>query len=239
MPQHSLNSIRKTFDENLEPALLLFQMAARFASNEVVDAGSDPSVRPGQARRIAGLAFLLLVRAWEELVEGCLVRYTAGATAPSGVAPGLKADPAGNLRAAYTLVTKNGLGGHDDDQLRHLSVSSWDAVCKCSRKLFNDGGPFTKLSKEQRQALKDATTIRNRVAHASRKTITRFCEVARSGLSLGADQPLPRGYTVGHLLMAKRSGLSESHTEQSHFLYYHQKFLSMADVICPKQTSGR
>jgi len=69
MPRHSLKSVRKTFDENLESALLLFQVAERFSSRDVTQDSNEPAIRPGQARRISGLAFLVMVRAWEELVE--------------------------------------------------------------------------------------------------------------------------------------------------------------------------
>jgi hypothetical protein len=94
MPRHSLKSVRKTFDESLESALLLFQVAERFSSKDATQEGSEPAIRPGQARRITGLAFLVMVKAWEELVEACLVapcRFVWNATLSSGRRQGHRA----------------------------------------------------------------------------------------------------------------------------------------------------
>jgi hypothetical protein len=234
MPAHKLNSVRKAFDESLESALLLFLVAERSASEELLQSDSDPVIRPGQARRIAGLAVLVMVRAWEELVEACLVRYIAGASAPSGYGPERLSTATFTLKSAFMHASKNGLRGGPD----HLSVSEWDRVCACARSILRNGEPFTRIEPLHKDRLAAATKIRHRVAHSSAKTRKEFNEVARQHLGRRAGQPLPRGYTVGHLMMTSgQRCVGQGAGKQAYFRHYHQLFNSMADIICPKQTA--
>jgi hypothetical protein len=232
----SLKTTRNNFDKNLSSALLLFEVAKRFSGETEDREGTAPAVRPGQSRQIAGLAFLIMVRSWEDLVEGCLVRYVAGAKAPSGYAP-YRYCSAASLAEAYGVAIQNGLRGNADGENSHLFVSSWKAVCKCSDMLFKAGKPFSNLTTEQRRALENATTIRNRVAHSSAKTRAAFNRLARLHREPGVAGPLPRGYTVGQLLMTSGSHFFGERAEtQECFRHYHRLFLSLADIICPTQT---
>jgi hypothetical protein len=234
--RYRLNSARRNFDKNLESALLLFQVAERFSSNRAIQDDGEPAIRPGQARRIAGLAFLVMVKAWEELVETCLLRYIAGAIAPSGDAPKRTSTEAYTLKSAFKYASENGLGRGPD----HLSVNDWSKVCACAQKILDSGKPFSLVSDRQKTLLKHAIKIRNRIAHESGKTRRNFIKIAKAHLALNAEEPLKRGYTVGDLLLTEGTRcFGNGAKKRTYFFHYHQLFLSMADVICPKQTVGR
>lgn len=225
----ALNSIRKSFDRDLKSAELLFSVACVFAEIEKTH-NEDPPIRPGQARRIAGLAFLVISKAWEKLVEDCLVRYLTGAKAPSGKAFALKEPPpAHSLEKAYELVSKtNLLKGREGG----LYCSDWGKVQACASVLLTDGKPFTDLSDEQRDLLARATKIRNRVAHDSANCRNAFLRVAEQhGETRGFR---PRGYTVGHLLLKRTNkGFGKGAKCNRVFCHYASNFKAMADVICP------
>lgn len=225
----ALNSIRRTFDRNLESAELLFEVASKFA---VYDEGTDPDppLRPGQAKRIAGLAFMVTSKVWEELVEVCLVRYLMGTQAPSGTAFEMtQTPPARRLDSAYRLATGPvGLTGSPDG----WHCSDWTRVQSCARTFLVDGTPFTALSDQQRNLLARATTIRNRVAHDSTKCRTAFLKVAAQ--QGGRDGVRPSGYSVGHLLLKRTStGFGGGVKSDLVFRHYARNFRAMADVIVP------
>jgi hypothetical protein len=228
----ALNSIRKAFDNDLESAKLLFDVAQNFADHTKHESTAEPPVSPAQARRIAGLAFLVMVRAWEELVEGCLVRYIAGASAPNGNQPILKCNKAATLSQAYEFAkhSPSKLGGGQG----YLSVSEWKKVKNCANHHFCGGEPFSRINSHQVLRLTDATAIRNRIAHSSKKCREAFLSAA--GNHEPPQYKRPRGYTVGHLLLTVgQRGFGRNAKKQAFFLHYHGLFLDMAGTICPSQ----
>jgi hypothetical protein len=229
----ALNSIRRTFDRSLESAKVLFEVAATYSQVPARSIMGEPPIRPGQAQRIAGLSFLVMVRAWEELVEGCLVRYLAGARSPSGYKPSIKRPASRNLIESYERLGSNEyrLGGGKG----YLAVSDWSRVRHCATDFFDDGQPFTNVKHQQVQQLKAATVIRNRVAHSSLTARRAFLEVVDTHNEL--DDRRPRGYSVGHLLLqVGNRGFGKQARRQAFFLHYHDNFVAMAEVICPTGT---
>lgn len=226
----ALKSIRDKFDQNLYSAMLLYEVAQKFSPPPPDAPNARPPVSRGQARRVAGLAFLVMVRAWEELVESCLVRYLAGASAPSGYQPALNTAKARTIAAAYQTATarNGGLGGNGS----YLSVSDWGRVTEFARRHFNEGQPFTSLNDAQRQKFANAIKIRNRVAHSSKKCRTEFLAVVTSHEMPNEERP--RGYTVGHLLLkVGNHGFGKQARQQTFFLHYRALFHAMANQICP------
>lgn len=224
----ALNSIRKSFDRNLDSAELLFKLAETFSKERPDE--PEPPIRKGQAKRIAGLAFLVMVKAWEELVEACLVRYLMGAKAPSGQVFDLENQVRRVRRVedAYGCKVLKGLGGRGG----HLKVTNWDEVSGTANKIFRDGKPFTQLTPHQEKFLQRATAIRNRVAHDSKKCRKAFLDVAgQHGDGKGQRR---RGYAVGDLLLKRTAaGFGDNSCEPAVFTHYAQQIRAMADVICP------
>jgi len=224
----ALKSIRKSFDQNLASAELLFKLAETFSKERPDE--PEPPIRKGQAKRIAALAFLVMVKAWEELVEACLVRYLMGANAPFGQVFDLdnQVRRVRRVEDAYGSKVLKGLGGLGG----HLKVTNWDDVSCTANKIFRGGRPFTQLTPHQRMFLQRATAIRNRVAHDSKKYRDAFLDVAgQHGDGKGQRRG---GYTVGDLLLKQTAvGFGDYACEQAVFTHYAQQVRAMADVICP------
>ncbi|MBZ2178818.1 MAG: hypothetical protein K7J47_14030 [Acidobacteria bacterium] len=226
----ALKTIRKTFDKNLESARLLFEVATKFSDPSPENQPVEPPVSAGEARRIAALAFLIMVRACQEFVEQTLIRYLAGASAPSGYRPTLLHPVAASLAEAHqrAAAPPDGLGGGQG----YLSVSNWNAVQKCARQRFSEGHPFTRLTGSQQQHLAAAIRIRNRIAHSSLKCRREFLDVVNKHDPDPGQRP--RGYTVGHLLLKiGNRGFGKAAAQQRFFLHYHDQLVAMADTICP------
>ena len=87
--------------------------------------GSDA---PGQARRVAALAFMHMVMGWEDLVEATFIRYLVGAKSPSGWSPRLRLGPASRLDHAYKLHQGPAFRRGSD----YLNWSNWGAMSSLS-----------------------------------------------------------------------------------------------------------
>ncbi len=228
----ALNDVRASFDESIESALNLFNLLKPTALLEPNENGPG-GMKSYQARKLMGLAFLQMVVTWEDLVEAVLIRYVAGANAPNGYAPALLNAPPASLLSAYRIVANDPNYNRDVD---YLSWTRFGGFIKRAKDFFVNGEPFNHLTSGDRDRLRVATDIRNRVAHSSTKCIEQFKEVARQHLGLPAKTgKLDRGYSVGKLLVT-RGTRCFGHSAGSHpfFIHYHRLFVRAADTICPK-----
>ena len=216
----------------LDSAKDLFDAVQPLATGNEASIKGKATLFPGQARRAAGLAFMQMVMALEDLIEAAFIRYIAGAPAPNGTAPNLRLGAAENLQHAYQLLSGNPSHRAGID---YLTWSDWSATIKLSKVFFVDGAPFSSLTHLEKDRLRDATKIRNRVAHFSDKCRKDFNEVARTHLGLGSNDKLRKGHSVGDLLIVKSPRcFGKNCGNKFYFDHYHQLFQAVAQKICPK-----
>ncbi|WP_324725977.1 hypothetical protein [Actomonas aquatica] len=230
MKKPALNSIREDFDARIMSAVELFAKVADDAKGNWNNINGWEGHYPGHARRIVGLAFMQMLIAWEELVEATLMRYIAGASAPSGYSPNLLLGHAKSISHAYQLIS----GKPKYDASKHfMSWDTWSTLLDTVGLYIKDAAPFSNLSALQKQRLHDAKVIRNRVAHFSKKVREDFVVVAKSHIGLSPDKKLSKGYDVGQLLIDESSKGFGSVKKEPYFIHYANLILACADVICP------
>jgi hypothetical protein len=230
MIKPALNSIRIDFDARILSAAELFTKVAEDAKGNWNTIRGWEGHYPGHARRIVGLAFMQMVIAWDELVEATLVRYVAGASAPSGYSPSLLLGRAKSISHAYQLIS----GKPRYDASKHfMTWESWSSLLDIAGLYIKDSEPFSNLDAIQRQRLHDAKAIRNRVAHFSRKVREDFVAVAKSHIGLSPEKKLSKGYDVGQLLIDDSSKGFGSVNREPYFIHYAKLILECADIICP------
>lgn len=154
--------------------------------------------QPKVAAKVVGLAFLGLVSAWEDFLQDAFLGYLAGYGAPNGYAPKLRVGPALNRKHAAQMITCCSDVRLLDSKLR-WSDERW--VVDAASIYFCEGAPFTRVSEWMLQRLNAAQIIRNRVAHNSEKAKRKFKEVRNAMAGLAKENPLPKGYSPGLLLI--------------------------------------
>jgi hypothetical protein len=227
----ALNTIKRQFDRRIQSSVSLYSRVTVFAFDEAWDAiqGWEP-LTPAQARRIVSLAFLDVVSHWEDFLERCFVRYLAGAVSPTGYKPVLRLRECKSIQHAYELLS---LQSEFDTRKAFLSWNSWKDVIQKAKIFFVRGEPFANLSNVQAQRLQDATKIRNRIAHYSKKCREEFIEVAKQHLGLQRSDKLQQGFDVGQLLLTKGTRGFACKRMQHYFLHYMDLFLEVSNVIAP------
>ena len=130
---------------------------------------------------------------------------------------------------SYKLLAKSDKYDPEHDYLK-FSESSW--VVSQAEFYFVSGGPYSVL-KSNMARLKEASLLRNRVAHASTKAKNDFKKVALaylnpSGTSVG------QGFRVGQLLSTKAERhFGESAKSSDYFKAFCTLFQDMSKAICP------
>ena len=227
----SLNTVRSAFDRRVTSARDLYDAVEAYASGTWYSIQGWELLYPGQARRVVALAFMQLVMGWEDLVEGCFVRYLTGAAAPDGSGPRLRVGAASTMDHAYKLVSGNPAFRRGSD---YLNWSKWGEVVDRAKLFFVRGEPFCRLTQLERARLADATKMRNRVAHSSQKCRKEFVEVAKTHLGIAASGKLPRGFDLGQLLVNKSSRcFGANAAARPYFHHYEAIFGQMAQRVCP------
>jgi hypothetical protein len=159
-----------------------------FAAN--AHAWSLPGAAPHISRRerdwISELAFLRAFLALESFLEETFVLYSLGRTAPKGRAPYRLTFPP-NRDAAEEWVVPEG-----------RSYASWAAhhVSNRAGRFFRDGRPFATILRQNQNALDEARTIRNAIAHDSSDAHEKFENLVRNKLGV-----LPPHLSVGSFLI--------------------------------------
>lgn len=150
-----------------------------------------------QAERIASFAFLTLVAGWEEFLFWVFLRYMMGASSIDGTKPTLIGSRSQSLLAASRTLTGKPTF---DPEYRYYAWKDWNSLITDAQAHFNGGGPFSTVSANDQILLGYAQTIRNRVAHRSKKCIAEFKAVARPHLGLATRAVVSNGTDAGRLL---------------------------------------
>ena len=188
-------------------------------------------VHPLQARKIIELSFMNIISAWEEFIQAVFIRYMIGGTSDSGYAPALRIGKCRNL--SHTLELISGKDGFDPST-DYLDWSNWPKVIHRAQIFFEQGEPFSFLTDNQKQLLDDSVVIRNRVAHSSDKCKQAFSILAKRYLGLKGTESLPKGFSVGRLLITdKVRGFSKEYWSDNYYQSFSVMFRKLADTIAP------
>lgn len=222
----AIKHIKTEFQKRIDSSVNLFDSVINFTSTDTWESiNGYESLHPGQAKKIIALAFLDMVSQWEVFVDNCFVRFLAGATYLNGNAPHLRVSGCVSIQHSYQLLT---LKEKYDPNNSYLSFKSWREVEEKAKIFFTNGEPFTTLTDIEKQRLKDATIIRNRIAHYSDKCRDQFKSLAKRILN---RDKLYGGFSVGDLLITETNKNFDNNTQQSIFYHYRDILTNMADKI--------
>jgi hypothetical protein len=188
-------------------------------------------MHPKHVRRVVELAFMGVVAAWEEFLELVFVRYLAGASAPNGFAPVLRAGKATSVSHAYQVVAQKPSFDVTKDYLK-FSDPAWTVAQ--ARFFFDGGRPFDSLTNST-SLFQHASAIRNRVAHSSAKCRADFRATAIAFLQPPHGK-LTQGYRCGDLLLSqalRHFGQRVVQKKLTIFEAYMALFRTLADRIVP------
>lgn len=154
--------------------------------------GASPHITEKRRDSIIELAFLRGFLGWESFLEESFILHMLGRRPRHGVRPHRYALPPD--RAAALDFSSAG-----------KDYAKWDGapeVVRRAKQFFRDGVPYVAPLQSKMNALQDAKTVRNAVAHRSGTAIDQFEKLARNELK-GA---LPPGLTVGGFLNTTKPG---------------------------------
>lgn len=204
----------------------MYTAVINFTSQETWEAIQGyEALHPGQAKKIISLAFLDMISQWEIFIENCFIRFLAGATYSDGTIPPLRIKGCASIQQAYQLLT---LKETYDPNNSYLSFNSWSQVEDKAKIFFSNGEPFTALTNTEKQRLKDAVIIRNRVAHYSHKCRNQFKLIAKKLLNINK---LYSGFSVGDLLITETNKHFNNNKQQTIFFHYYELIKSMSAKI--------
>jgi hypothetical protein len=130
-----------------------------------------------------------------------MVRYLSGAKHAGP--PVLRVQGCKSVEHAYKLISGNPAYKQSRD---YISWSSSEDVRDRAAVFFENGDPFRQPLKRYELGLKVAITIRNRIAHSSRKASDKFKKAAKDWLK---SKSLRQGYMVGDFLLEQPNALSQ------------------------------
>jgi len=138
------------------------------------------------------LAFLRGFLAWEGFLEESFILYMLGKRPQTGRPPQRYVLPR-NRESAHDLAAEG------------RPYARWDATSVTSRaqRFFRDGRPYIQALQPSQNALADAKTIRNAIAHVSVAARNKFETLVRRELTV-----LPPRLTVGGFLNTTKSGVT-------------------------------
>jgi hypothetical protein len=238
--QKSVGRARNRLVDSVNTALRIYAPAREWMrySNESFD---EQPYQPRIAQKVVGLSFLSMVAAWEEFVEHLFLSYMAGAKSPSGYAPRLTIGPCKNRPHAVRVLGSVGAG----DPHRLFRWNDWGWVTHVAAVYFKNGLPFSKLGEPTLARLRDAQTIRNRVAHNSSKARIQFKRCVNNLLGEPQDKAMPRGFSPGQFLGYIPGDAQfppfTHHTREDHqwgdyFECYVSLFAEVANSLAPGNT---
>ncbi len=225
----SFRSVKQEFHRVLRSAENLYAAVLPYCPRTYDGMGTNP-LHPSQARRVVALSFLSAVAGWEDYLESVFLRYLAGASDSNGRRAIPRAGYASGLRHAQDLVfSRPGFRPHSD----YVTWSPKDTRAR-AKLFFRSGAPFEDVILRTNQKLLDATVIRNRVAHNSKKARADFKRVALRHLGLPPGGTLSQGYTPGDLLVENAArGFPQLGRDLTFFEAYAQTFWGLADDLVP------
>jgi hypothetical protein len=160
------------------------------------------------------LAFLRAGLALEAFLHESFILYSLGRLPPKGRPPHRYALPPNREHLAEWVRE-----GRDH--------ASWDVsgVPGLARRFFKDGGPFLEPLRNNQQALQDAKTIRNAIAHGSEESQERFVNLVRRHLGTAPPNTTPGSFLV--------TTVPASAPPESFLDFYIAKFELVATLIVP------
>jgi hypothetical protein len=168
-----------------------------------------------QLEMIVEMAYLRIFVSWESFLEESFIRYTTGAIPPSGNAPVTLIHPQ-NIGHALDLV----VAGRD-----YISWNSASEVIQRSALYFQDGEPYRSALEPAIIDLDEMNIIRNRIAHKSAKSKSKFNSFIRRKFGHSV-----RGMTPGRLLLTQHPS-----TAPGTFLNYYIDLLTLtSETIIPQ-----
>ena len=218
-----VDHIRKGFLNEIRSARTLVSTVGQLPRK--IQPSNKVGIHPKYVEQITGLAFMGVVSAWEEFLELTLVRYVAGA-AGTNYSPVHKFGSANSIAHSYELLSQN---PNYDPQKNYLKVNDSRWVLQVADFIF-DQHPYGNLSSKT-ELLRNALNIRNRIAHNSSKSRSKFKETAVWFLQ-PKNNLLRRSYGPGTLLSDKVKRHFKS-KGQSHFIAYLDLYESLAEAIVP------
>jgi hypothetical protein len=187
-------------------------------------------IHPKHVKQVTELAFMGVISTWEEFLERSFTRYVAGAVTDSGYSPSNKYGAADSIKHAYELLSQD---ANYDPQKHYLKVNDPRWIWRTADFFFSQH-PYGSLSNKA-DLLKNANSIRNRIAHDSEKCKADFKAAAIWFLQTQNGQ-LKQGYGPGALLTENvqrhfsQQAVQDGHT---HFEAYMQLYESLARLIVP------
>ena len=210
MPRRHLKNVRADFQRTLKDCRRLVADADRW-----VAPGKAPHISSQRHDSLVELAFFRAYLAWESLLEESFVLYLLGATVPGRRAPRRFVFPPSRQDATAWVVPEQ------------RKYAKWDAgsVSARAERFFRSGYPYTTNLRGQQNALSDAQTIRNAIAHSSENARRRFETLVRHKL-----RTLPPRPTAGGFLSTTVRG---SRPPMSFFDLYLSRFEFLVERIVP------
>lgn len=222
----AINHVRKVFLGSLDSSeSLFFAVYERDATGTLVWKYRT-GLHKKQADKVVELAFLGMVAAWEDFLEQVFIRYLIGATYSNGGTPTLRLGKAKSMEHAYQVAS---LKYKYDPERDYFKTTDPKALGDLAKIFFDGGRPFTSISNTDR--LKDASIIRNRIAHSSEKCRAEFKTCALRMLN---RQALFQGFRASDLLRANAvTGFGQAFRNQSFFEAYVSYFKTQAKIVAP------
>jgi len=219
--RNEFDSVRKSSDD-------LASAMAAFLSGSYQHGNS--SLNRKQAERIVSFAFLTLIAGWEEFLFWLYLRYMMGASSPGGFCPTLAVPRSHTLLAASRALANNPTF---DPETRYFTWKSWSALMSDAQRHFLGGAPFARVNASEIQLLDFAQTIRNRVAHRSKKCINAFAAAAKPHLGLISSAVLPKGTDPGRLLVRPVIHVFQPNPNQRYYDAYSDLLYRLTRVLAP------
>jgi len=187
-------------------------------------------LHPKYADQVVSLAFMGIIASWEEFIERTAVRYLTGSKTDSGYKPTLKHGKADTIEHAYELLSLDPDYKADKSYLK-VTDTRW---LRRVADFYFSAHPYGMLPNSV-DLMKNASSIRNRVAHESTKCKADFKATAIWFLQ-PANNTLKQGYGPGALLQApvqRHFGQQAVQQNLTHLEAYVEFYKGLARKIVP------
>jgi len=226
-----LERIRDYFVGRIGAAEKLVWAARQLAA--VRGAGTGGTLHVEHVGQVVELAFMGICAQWETFLEDSMVRYLAGAVPSAGTAPRLRMAKCSDLPHAYQLLSGK---PRFDSAKDFLSWTNPTTVIDRAKVFLVGGEPYSAAITPCIDELRRTFQLRNRIAHASTKSINDFKDAANFYLAPKAMRP---GYRVADLLGEPHTkcftflSAAPAGTTRDYFAAHAEMFRHLARKIVP------
>jgi hypothetical protein len=170
VPTRKLHVVLSEFDSRMRESRRLARYANKWSMR--TGGGRGPFISPSKRDSIIEWAFLRAFLAWEVFLEKSFVVYLCGEAPSRGRAPKRYYFPP-NYRMAMDWLTEG---------REYAKWANPVVVAERATRHFAQGYPFAPVLESNQSTLKDASTIRNMIAHESGSARAKFEKVVRQSL---------------------------------------------------------